>query len=328
MNNKLKVLRLAASLWLAWLPLAALAQTLPKVAHIGILSLPPSADGVVARAVAKALQDLGYVDGKNAVLEFRYADWQSERLSKLASDLEKQKVDVIVAILNVPGFAAKAATEHVPIVVWAIHGAVETGLVDSLARPGGRITGVETLAPAVDAKRMELIKQILPRLARLGVIYNADDRGASVHLTSLRDVSRILGIEVVTLPVRRPEDFDSALSGAAATSVDGLLTMTDELTANNWGKVAEFAFKRRLPTVCEFRVLIQSGCLVSYGPPLQEITTRAVQQVDKILKGTKAGDLPVEQVTRFETLINMKTAKAIGVAIPQLVLLRADEVIE
>jgi len=332
MNAKVEFAGLAASVVLAFAALftsaPACAQQTTKVARIGFLSLPPSPAGAIARAVAKALQDIGYVDGKNVVFDFRYADWQTERLPDLAGEMARERVDVIVAITNIPGFAAKKATERVPIVVWGIHGAVETGLVRSLARPGGNVTGVETLAPVLDAKRLELIKQIVPKLARLGVVYNADDQGAPVHLMSVRKAAHILGISVVPMPVQRPGDFDSVLSGTVAGSVDGLLTLTEDLTASNWGKIAEFALKHGLPTVCEIRLLLKFGCLVSYGPSLDEFTVRVAHQVDKILKGEKAGDLPVEQVTRFEMLVNMKTAKALGITIPQSVLLRADEVIE
>ena len=333
MKTSVEIAGRAASAVLAFAALLASAsvhsQPAAKVVRIGFLTLAPhSAAGEPARAVANALQGLGYTDGKNAVFDFRYANWQTERLPDLVGDLARQKIDVIVAITNIPGFAAKSATERVPIVVWGIHGAVETGLIRSLARPGGNVTGVESLAPHLDAKRLELIKQIVPKLARLGVIYNADDQGAPVHLISVRDAARILGVGLAPLPVRRPDDFDGVLSRAALGSVDGLLIFTDDLTATHWGKIAEFASKHLLPTVCELRFLVQFGCLLSYGPSTDEFTERVAQQVDKILKGAKVGDIPVEQATRFEMLVNVKTAKALHITIPQSVLLRADEVIE
>lgn len=333
MKTKVEIAAWMASLVLsfAWVlaSASAYAQQAAKVARIGILTLPAQSPvGGPAEAVAKALKDLGYVDGKNAVFEFRFANWQTKRLSELAAELVEQKVDVIVAITNIPAFAAKKATERVPIVVWGIHGAVETGLLRSLARPGGNVTGTESLAPELDAKRLELIKQIVPKLTRLGVIYNPDDQGTPVHLNFIREAARTLGVSVAPMAVKRSEDFDGILSDAAVKSVDGLLTFTDLLTSGNWGKIAGFASKHRLPTVCEFKFLVQRGCLLSYGPSIDEFTVGVARQVDKILKGAKAGDLPVEQATRFEMLVNMKTAKALGITIPQSVLLRADEVIE
>ena len=332
MKTKVEIAARVASVVLVFALLAlasAHAQQAAKVARIGFLALATqSPTGDPSQAIAKALRNLGYVDGKNVVFEFRYANWRTEQLPELAGELARQKVDVIVAITNIPGFAAKQATERVPIVVWGIHGAVETGLVRSLTRPGGNVTGIESLAPALDAKRLELIKQIVPTLGRLGVVYNADDQGAPVHLLSMREATRLLGISVTPIAAKRPADFDAVLSSAAGGSVDALLTFTDDLTAVNWGKIAEFALKHRLPTVCEFRFLVQFGCLLSYGPSTDEFTVRVAHQVDKILKGAKAGDLPVEQATRFEMLLNTKTAKALGIAIPRSVLLRADEVIE
>jgi putative ABC transport system substrate-binding protein len=313
---------------LIFMPAPARAQLPPNLARIGILSLPSPADGNTTQRIVKALHDFGYVDGKNAVVDARYADWKTDRLPALAAELENQRADVIIAVTNLAGFAARDATRRVPIVVWGIHGAVEAGLVTSLARPGGRVTGMETLATAVDAKRLEIIKQVVPQIVRLGVVYNAEDQGSPVHLASLREVSRALGIRIVPLPVRRAEDFDGVLSSQAAASIDGVLTLTDEVTAAEWGKVAGFVSKHRLPSICEFRFLIQFGCMLAYGPPLEEFTLGIVRQVDKILKGAKAGDLPVEQVTRFEFLVNVKAASAIGIAVPKSVLLRADEVIE
>jgi putative tryptophan/tyrosine transport system substrate-binding protein len=275
-----------------------------------------------------ALRGLGYIAGKNVLYELRSAYWQTEQLPELAGELVREKVDVIVAITNIPAFAAKQTTERVPIVVWGIHGAVATGLVRSLARPGANVTGVESLAPELDAKRLELIKEVVPKLTRLGVVYNLEDQGAPIHLESTREAARILGLRIVPLPVKRGYDLDGVLSGAVAGSIDALLTFSDDLTSWNWHTIAQFALKHRLPTVCEFRFLVEGGCLLSYGPSLDEFTAVVARQVDKILKGAKVEDLPVQQVTRFEMLLNMKTAKALGITIPQSVRVRADEVIE
>lgn len=322
-----KTVLVLAILVAALAPLAAAAQQLAKLPRIGFLSVSDNRPGDVTSRVAKALQELGYVDGKSAVFEFRFAHWQTERLPELAAELVQHKADVIVAITNLPAFAARAATRSVPIVVWGIHGAVQTGLVQSLARPGGNVTGMETLAPELDAKRVELIKELVPALARLGVLYNAEDQSAPIHLAATRQAGRALGVEIVRLEVRRPADFATVLSPAAAKQIDGLLMFTDDLTAVHWGKVAEFASGNRLPTVCELRFLVELGCLVSYGPLLSEFTQTAAKQVDKILRGAKPAETPVEQSTRFELLLNLKTAQTLGITIPPRMLVRADEVI-
>jgi putative ABC transport system substrate-binding protein len=316
-----------AMLLSALLPGAAPAQQPAKLPRIGFLSLAENAPEDVTRMVAKALNDLGYFDGKSAVFIYRFAHWQSERLPELAAELVQHKADVIVAITNLPGFAARSATRSVPIVVWGIHGAVQTGLVQSLARPGGNVTGMETLAPALDAKRLELIKEMVPALARLGVLYNVEDQAAPIHLAAAREAGQILGVQMVRLEVRRPADFDTVLTPAAARRIDGLLMFTDDLTASHWDKAAEFARQNRLPTVCELKFLVQLGCLVSYGPSTTEFTQTAARQVDRILKGAEPAELPVEQSTRFELLVNAKTAQTLGITIPPSVLVRADEMI-
>ncbi|MDM0000757.1 ABC transporter substrate-binding protein [Variovorax sp. J22P240] len=309
-------------------PAPTSSQQQSKVARIGILVLSTQEEGGASRAIAKKLQEIGNAQGRTAIFELRYANWQHERLAAQAAELVRLKVDVIVAITNIPGFAARKATDRIPIVVWGIHGGVETGLVRSLARPGGNVTGIESLAPELDAKRLELIKLIVPNLTRLGVIYNPDDPGGRVHLLSMRDSARTLGVGIETIEVRRPEDFDNVLTSTAAASMDGLLTFSDDVTSSFWPKVGDFALKNRVPTLCEFRFMVQIGCLVSYGPSLDEFTARVVHQVDQVLKGAKPADIPVEQATRFEMLVNKNTAKALGITIPRAVLLKADEVFE
>ena len=315
------------ALALAGLLAPAHAQQTEKVARIGFLSL---ADGPNAGTfgVAKALQGLGYTRGKNVNFEFGLAYWDSERLPEVAAELVSKKVDAIVAIGNLSAFAAKQTTETVPIIVWRMHAAVETGLVRSLARPGGNVTGVESLAPELDAKRLELIKEIVPTLTRLGHLHNPDDQAAQATLASVREAARKLGVRVVPLPVKRIDEVEGVLSGVSAGSIDALLTSTDEVTGWRAQQIAAFASKHRLPTVCSVRYAVELGCLLSYGPSLDEFSAVVARQIDKVLKGAKVADLPVEQVTRFEMLINMKTAKTLGVTIPRAVLLRADEVIE
>jgi putative ABC transport system substrate-binding protein len=306
---------------------SATAQQTEKVARIGFLALS-AAPGGPHFGVQQAMRALGYVEGKNVAYEFRHAAFQPERLPELAAELVRQKVDVIVATTNVPAFAAKKATDKIPIVVWAIHGGVATGLVRTLHRPGGNVTGVESLAPELDAKRLELLKAIVPKAARLGVVYNPDDQGSPVHLESMREAAQKLGIVVVAMPVKRPGEFDAVVSDAAMDSVDAVLTFTDDLTGWHPHKIIPVASKRRVPTVCEFRLLVEAGCLLSYGPPFDEFSSIVARQVDRILKGAKVEDLPVEQAARFEMLLNMKTAKALGITIPPPIRARADAVIE
>ncbi len=303
------------------------AQQTEKVARIGFLSLADGS-GLAQFGVAKALQGLGYIRGKNVSFEFGNAYWDSERLAEVAAELVGKKVDVIVAVGNLSAYAAKQSTERVPIIVLRMHAAVESRLVRSLPRPGGNVTGVESLAPELDAKRLELIKEVVPKLTRLGHLYNPDDPAAQATLASVREAARRLGVRVVPLPVKRIDEVYGVLSGISAGSLDALLTSTDEVTGWRAQQIAAFASKHRLPSVCSVRYAVEAGCLLSYGPSYDEFSAIIARQIDKVLKGAKVGDLPVEQVSRFEMLINMKTAKTLGITIPRAVLLRADEVIE
>jgi putative ABC transport system substrate-binding protein len=315
---------LLASIW----PAAVEAQAPAQVHRIGLLSPgqipnPPPPDTIRPHLAA-----IGYVDGRNVIYELRNAEGRPERLPELAADLVRSKVDVIVAISNPAAFAAKGATSSIPIVVWAAHGAVDTGLVNSLARPGGNVTGVESLAPELDAKRLQILKEIVPGLAKVGVLYDGQDQGSPLHLKSVQAAARILKLEVVPLEMRRAEDLDRVFP--AAKAFDALLTFTSALTAGpEWKRAADHALAQRMPTMCEFRFYVQLyGCLIAYGPTFDEISLRNAQQIDRILKGAKPADLPFEQVTRFPMVVNKKTAAAIGVTIPRTVMLAADEVIE
>lgn len=329
MNHTRKLTFLWTMMAALWLDVSsALAADEPtKVWRIGVLALGAPDSSFVPR-IKGQLAALGVVDGRNAVFVPRYAQWQAERLPALAADLVQAKVDVIIAVTNLPAFAAKSATSTVPIVAWAAHDAVGTGLAKSLARPSGNVTGTESLAPELDAKRVELIREIVPGLKTLALLYNPDDQGSPIHLRSAQHSAKALGFGVVQLEVRRPTDYDAVLAFAAGQHLDGLLIFSDLVTFTNWARVAEFASRERLPTICEFAQLTQAGCLVSYGPSFAEIDERVVRQVDRILKGAKPADLPFEQPTRYELVVNLKTAKSIGVTLPQLLMLRADRVIE
>lgn len=303
------------------------AETATKATRIGILLLEPRSPGDRADILARVLQGLGY-RGDKVVFDVRSADWDGARLQQLARQLVALEPDVIIAVTNAPGFAAKEATKTIPVVVTGMHAAVQTGLVDSLARPGGNVTGVETLAPELDAKRMQMLREIAPRSTRLGVVYNGEDPGARFHLQAVREGARMLHFEIASMEVTQPADFDRVLRANRNPEVDAVMTFTDRLTGSNWSRIGAFAHKHRLPTVCEFRFLAQAGCLVTYGPPLEDLFNKAAVQTDRILRGTNPADMPVEQVTRFELVVNQRTAKAIGITIPHSLLVRADEVIE
>jgi putative tryptophan/tyrosine transport system substrate-binding protein len=297
-----------------------------KVARVGYLSIrAPS--GPPFLLIAQELRKLGYVEGKNLHMEYRHANGNADRMPEAAAELVKLDVDVIFALSNVAAFPAQRATRTIPIVVWGAHGALDTGLVTSLRRPGGNLTGVESLAPEVDAKRVELLKEVVPGLAQIAVVYDAGDQGSPLHLSSTQAAGRSMGVAIAPLEVRGPEDFGPVFATAAGKPLGGVLTFTSGLTFQNWQRIMDFSLATRLPSVCEFKELAQAGCMISYGPNFIEFAQRNAAQIDKILKGTPAGELPVEQMTRFELIVNLKTAKALGITIPQSVLLRADEVI-
>jgi len=298
------------------------AQQSAKKFRIGFLDTGQSV------AVPKLLTDLGYVDGQNAVFEHRSSQAEPERAAEMAADLVRSNVDVIIAFTNVNAFAAKQATSAIPIVVWASHGALATGLVSSLARPTSNVTGIESLAPEIDAKRVELLKEIVPGLTRFAALYSPNDQGAPTHLKYSEDAAHALGVGVLPLEVRAPADYDRVFVPIAANPIGGLVMFTDPLTWANWQRVADFALVSRLPTVCEFRQLAESGCLVSYGPTFDEFDRRVASQVDRILKGKRPADVPYEQVTRFELVINLKTAKSLGLTISPALLAQADKVVE
>jgi putative ABC transport system substrate-binding protein len=312
--------------WLALFPTlkAAAAEESGRTVRIGILAVYEGAGAGMRRS----LQSLGWVEGKNVIFDYRHVGGDTARLPEVAAALVRAKPDLIVAWNNSPAFAARAATNTIPIVVWAAHGALATGLVTSLRRPSGNLTGTESLAPELDAKRMELLKQIVPGLAQVAVLYDSGDQGSAVHLKSTQAAGQTIGVAISTLEVGRAEDFEPVLSGSAGKRLGGVLTFTSALTYVNWQHIMDFTLANRLPTVCEFKQLTQAGCMLSYGPTFSEFNERTAAQIDKILKGTPPGELPVEQMTRYELVINLKTARALGLTIPQSLLLRADEVIQ
>jgi putative tryptophan/tyrosine transport system substrate-binding protein len=308
-------------------PVAHAADAPERVVRVGFLSLNPLASSSASR-IRPELAKLGYVEGKNMVLEVRHAGGDPARLPEAAAELVKLKIDVIYAVTSPAAFAAKAATQSIPIVAWAAHAAVETGLVPSLRHPGGNVTGTESMAPELDGKRIQLLKQIVPDLTRLAVIYEPADQGSPQHLKSIQGAERSLGLTTSTLPVARPQEFEAVFAAEAGKPLGAVLTLTSSMMFFNWPRIRDFAQSQRLPTLCEFRQMAENGCLVSYGATFDEITQRCAAQIDKILRGAAPGDLPVEQPTRFELVINLKTARSLGLTVPQQLLLRADAVID
>jgi putative ABC transport system substrate-binding protein len=275
-----------------------------------------------------SLRELGMIEGKNLIFEGRYAENDLDRLPALAAELVSLKVDVIVGVATLAPLAAKRATSTIPIVMAAAGDPVGSGLVASLARPGGNITGTSLMAPDLAGKRLELLTELLPGISRVAVLWNAANPYSALVFKETVGAARILGIELQSLEVRAPDDFDGALEAATGQHAAALITVEDPLTNSHRVKIAEFAAGKRLPTMAGIRIFADAGGLMSYGSNLDDIFRRSADYVGKILKGAKPSDLPVEQPTRFELVINLKSAKALGLTIPQSMLMLADELIE
>ena len=307
-------------------PLTADAQQVTKLPRIGILLFgAPGADPSLA-SLRAGLLDLGYIEGKTIAFEYRYAEGRPDRLPELARDLASAKPAVIVALGGDVAPFARTATNTIPIVMSASVDPVQSGLVASLARPGGNVTGVTFVSSDLAAKRLQLLKEIAPTIARVGVLWNPDHIDPEYRETQA--AGRTLGVTVHSLEARGPADFDGAFRAAAAARVEAIVVVSSRLMSINRQVITEHATRNRLPLVAGWGGWPQVGALFSYGPDLDVIVRRAATYVDKILRGTKPADLPVEQPTKFELVINLKTAKALGLTIPPSLLARADEVIE
>jgi putative ABC transport system substrate-binding protein len=307
----------------AW-PLGARAQQAEKVYKIGSLTAGSPGPSIVG----EAFRELGYVEGKNLKLERRYAEDRLDRLPGLAAELVSLKLDVIMTAGTLAPLAAKRATSTIPIVMMAAGDPVGSGLVASLAHPGGNVTGTSLMAPDLGGKRLELLKELLPGVSRVGVVWNAANPYSALVFKETAGAAQTLGVELQSLEVREPADIDAALEAATGQHADALITVEDPLTIDLRKKIAEFAADHRLPTISGLRLFADSGFLMTYGADLADIIRRSVVYVDKILKGAKPSDLPVEQPTKFELVINLKTAKSLGLTVPPLLLARADDVIE
>jgi len=310
-------------------PLAAEAQHAAKVARIGYLVL--SLDAPRLGAFRQGLRDLGYIEGRNLVIEIRSADGKHERLPALAAELVALKVDVILAPTTVTALAAKQATKTIPIVFAGTTDPVASGLVTSLARPGGNVTGGSNLNSELVGKCLELLKQAVPGVSRVALLWQpgaVDEHTEKDRLKRAEVAARALGMRLQFVDARGPEDFDRVFSEVTRARVGALTVLGSSLFIIERRRLVDLVTKNRLPAVYPWREFVDVGGLMAYGANSADLYRRAATYVDSILKGTKPADLPVEQPTKFELVINMKTAKALGLTIPQSVLLRADQVIE
>jgi putative ABC transport system substrate-binding protein len=308
----------------------ASAQQPKKIPRIGYLSnRDPATESARAEAIRLALRELGYIEGQNIASEYRYAEAKLDRLPALAAELVRLKVDIIVTGGDAPIQAAKNATKTIPIVMTGA-GAdpVKEGFIESLARPGGNVTGITNLVTELGGKRLELLKETVTKVARVAVLYEpAIPATAREVKEDLPIAARALGLTIRSWEVRAAGDFEKVFAALNKERPDGLCVSTGALMSNNQKWIVDFALKSRLPSVYVRREFVDAGGLMSYGADIADSYRRVATYVDKILKGAKPADLPVEQSTKFELVINLKTAKQIGVTIPQTVLARADKVI-
>jgi putative ABC transport system substrate-binding protein len=313
---------------LALAPGAAGAQPQAKVHRLGFLGgASPAGYAHLVEALRQGLGELGYVEGKNLAVEYRWAEGKYDRLPDLAAELVRLKVDLIITH-GVPGsLAAKQATATIPIVMAIVGDVVATGLVTSIARPGGNITGSTFFFPELSAKRVELLKEAVPRAIRMAALANRDNPGARPSLDAIEQIAKSLKVEVQPVRVGGPDDLSDAFSAMVKGRMDGVVVIDDGMLIANAGQVANLATKHRLPTI-GFREYADAGGLLAYAVNFPAIWRRAAVFVDKILKGAKPSELPIEQATRFEFVVNLKTAKALGLTIPQTLLLRADQIIQ
>ena len=291
-------------------PLSARAQQAGKIHKIGYLS--PDSPSAVITPFLDALRELGWIEGQNVTFEYRYAENRLERLPELAAELVRLNVDVIVARGTLGPLAAKQASSTIPIVVTAAGDPLGSGLVTSLARPGGNVTGMSLMAPDLGGKRLELLKEVLPRLDRVAVLWNAANPYSALVFKETQAAGRTLGIEVQSLEVRAPDDFDGAFEAARRQRPDALITVEDPLTTSQRQRVEDFTAEQQLPSLHGVREFAAAGGLMSYGASLADLFQRAAGYVDKILRGAKPADLPVQQPSKFELVINLKTAKTLG----------------
>ena len=311
----------------AW-PLAVRAQQAGKLPTIGFLgTITPAVQIRWTEAFVQRLRELGWIEGRTIAIEFRWAEGRSERAAEIVAEFVQQKVDVIVAGGTEYVLAAKQATSVIPIVFPNIGDPVGSGLVAGLARPGGNATGLSIQGTDTVGKRVELLRDVIPSLRRLAIMANVDNSAVVLEMRQVQAIARTLGLEVTTLEIRGAEDVSPALE-ALKSRADALYICPDPLTNTHRVRINTLALSTRLPTISGVREQVEAGGLMSYGPNFPDLFRRAAEYVDKILRGAKPADLPVEQPTKFDLAINLKTAKALGLEVPPTLLARADEVIE
>jgi putative tryptophan/tyrosine transport system substrate-binding protein len=306
------------------------AATAPRVFRLGRLidSGPENLATSQTHSLTQALHELGYVEGRNLAWEYVFAEGQYERLPELATALVNRSVDVIVTGTNLTALAARAATSTIPIVMAISGDPVGAGLVASLARPGGNVTGLSSLSPQLSAKRLDLLRDALPGLTRVAVLWNGADPVKALDYRQTEAAGQALGLTIQTLPVGTVNDLDPALESASRAGTQALLVLGDGLTQGNHGRILARAADAGLPVMYEQRRAAVTGALLSYGPNIDDLYHRAASYIDKILQGTRPADLPIEQPTTFDFVINLRTAQALGLTIPPHVLLQATEVIQ
>jgi putative tryptophan/tyrosine transport system substrate-binding protein len=308
-------------------PLAAEAQQARNVYRIGVLV--GAASSANFSAFRKGLGDLGYIEGQNFVIEYRSADGRAERFPDLATELVRLKVDVIVTRGTSAALAAKHVTATIPIVMASTGDPVFYGLVSSLARPGGNVTGLHLMAPPeLAGKRLQLLKKVMPSLSRVGVLFDSGDVYALLMMREIETVAQAIGVQLYSVKTWHGEDFDRAFEAALLDRVDAFIAVEGVQTVMDLARIVDFARGSRLPAIYGLREFVDAGGLMAYGTDLSDLFRRSATYVDRILKGAKPAELPVEPPTKFELVINLKTARALSLAIPPSLLLRADQVIE
>jgi putative ABC transport system substrate-binding protein len=311
----------------AW-PRVADAQQAGRTYRIGYLFLGAQPPEPQKMTPWPTLRELGYVEGTNLVVERRFAAGRRERLGAFASELIAFKPDLILTQGGQSAEAISKSTHDIPVVIIGAGDPIGTGLVEGLSRPGGNVTGVTEVSTELSAKRLQLLKEAVPAITRVAVLWNAADRAMKLRYREIETAANAMQIGIRSIEVREPEDFDAAFAAMRGDRPDAMFMVSDALTGLNRKRIIEFAVQTRLPAVYEYRELVDDGGLMSYGPNLRELFARAAYYIDKILKGAKPAELPMEQPTKFELIINLKTANSLGLAIPPALLARADEVIE
>jgi putative ABC transport system substrate-binding protein len=320
------VILLAGSTAAAW-PLAARAQQAGKTYRIGWHQPVPIPDTWI-KGFRQGLQEFNYVEGKKLIIEYRWGDGNFDQLPAMAAELIQLKVDVIISGNTAALLALQKATRTIPVVMLAAGDPVATGLAANLARPGGNITGLSLIAPEVSGKRLEFLKELIPKLARVTVLSNPNNPAVVLALQETQAAAQILALKLHNVDLRAPEQLDRALSLIVESNPDALVLLADSVMLDRRAPIATFAVRQRLPSISPFREFAEAGGLISYGPSLPDIYRRGVGYINQILRGTNPSELPIEQPTKFELIINLKTAKAIGLDVPLFLQQRADEVIE